>query len=260
MLKKCFVIVGVLSIAFGCKMNNRDQAESQILFEDSMKDNWQENWFLDGQKATVEHLDNGLYFSAGTITKQDDPEEYHAHHAVLWTKQVFEGDLRISYKMTRIDSSDYGTTLLYIQAQGVGTEPYVEDIAKWSELREIPAMSRYWKYMNLYSISFRENLRCKRYPWVDPSGERYPNGGLIKPMVDYARIHPGKKYNVEVEKRADSITLRLHELESAAMITDFTWDITKIPEELKSIEQGRIGLRHMSTRQFIYRDFKVEQL
>ena len=98
------------------------QTESTILFEDSMLDDWQEKWFLDGQKATLEHRNEGLYFSGGTITKSEDPEKYHAHHAVLWTKQVFEGDLLISYEMTRIDTSDYGNTLLYIQAQGIGIE------------------------------------------------------------------------------------------------------------------------------------------
>lgn len=236
------------------------QTGSKILFEDSMMDNWQENWFLDGQKATLEHRDNGLYFSGGTVTKSEDPINYHAHHAVLWTKQIFEGDLRISYEMTRIDTSDYGTTLLYIQAQGTGTGPYVKDITKWSELREIPAMNIYFENMDLISLSFRENLRCKRYPWKDTNGEWYPNRGLIEPMVDYSLILPGKKYRVEVEKRGSSVTLRLFDSATNELLTNFTWDITKVPAELETIKKGRIGLRHMSTRQFIYRNFKVERL
>jgi len=239
---------------------NTRQAGSEVLFEDSMKDNWQKKWFLDGQKATVEHRNKGLYFSGGTVTKSEDPVNYHAHHTVLWTKQVFEGDLLIQYEMTRVDTSDYGTTLLYIQAQGIGNEPYVEDIAEWSELRKIPAMNLYFENMDLISISFRENLRCKRYPWKDPNGEWYPNKGLIKPMVDYAGIIPGKKYRVEVEKRVSSVTLRLFDGESKELLTDYTWDTTKIPEELELIQKGRIGLRHMSTRQFIYSNFKVERL
>jgi len=236
------------------------QSESKILFEDNMTDNWQENWFLDGEKATIEHRDDGLYFSGGTVTKSEDPENYHAHHAVLWTKKVFEGDLRISYEMTRIDSSDYGTTLLYIQAQGVGNEPYVEDIAEWSELRKIPAMDLYFEHMDLISISFRNNLRCKRYPWTDRNGEWYPKRGLIEPMVDYAGILPGKTYIVEVLKRKTSVTLRLYDGGTNEMFTEFTWDTTKVPEELEPVKKGRIGLRHMSTRQFIYRKFKVERL
>src|SRR6056297_398128 len=93
-------------------------AETRILFEDPMTGDWRENWFLDGKKATLRNTENGLFFSAGTVTKRDDPVIYHAHHAVLWTQQEFEGDIQISYEMTRVDSSNYGTTLLYIQARG----------------------------------------------------------------------------------------------------------------------------------------------
>jgi hypothetical protein len=236
------------------------QAGSKMLFEDSMMSDWQKNWFLDGHNATLEHRDQGLYFSGGPVTKSDDSVEYHAHHAVLWTRQVFEGDLLIHYEMTRVDSSDYGNTLLYIQAQGIGNEPYVEDIAEWSELREIPAMSLYFEKMDLISLSFRENLRCKRYPWKDPNGEWYPNQGSIEPMVDYIGIIPGKKYGVEVEKRATSVTLRLYDAETKELLTDFTWDTTQVPEKLEPIQKGRIGIRHMSTKQFIYRNFKVERL
>lgn len=244
------------------EVTDRDskQSESKVLFEDSMLDDWQEKWFLDGQKATLEHRSEGLYFSGGTITKSKDPENYHAHHAVLWTKQVFEGDLLISYETTRIDTSDYGNTLLYIQAQGIGKQPYVKDIAEWNELRKIPAMSLYFENMDLISISFRNNLRCKRYPWKNSKGAWYPKRGLIEPMVDYIGMIPGKIYNVQVEKKAASVTLRLYDGETKELLTNFTWDTTLIPEDLAPVQQGRIGLRHMSTKQFIYRNFKVERL
>jgi hypothetical protein len=236
------------------------QPGAKILFEDSMMDDWQKNWFLDGQKAIVLHNCDGLFFSGGSVTKNEDPENYHAHHTVLWTKQIFEGDIRITYEMTRVDSSDYGNTLLYIQAQGIGKEPYLKDIGEWNKLREIPAMSLYFENMDLISLSFRENLRCKRYPWKDPNGEWYPKRGLIEPMVDYNGIIPGKKYSVEVEKRKNSVTLRLYDGVTKEKLSDYTWDTTKVPEELNPIQKGRIGLRHMSTKQFIYRNFKVERL
>ncbi|MGD1979958.1 MAG: hypothetical protein PVJ98_11235, partial [Akkermansiaceae bacterium] len=138
-----------------------------------MTSNWRDNWFVDGKEVTLEHRDGGLFFSAGTVTKAMDPEEYHAHHAVLWTKSEFEGDLRITYEMTRVDQSGYGTTLLYLQAQGTGRGPYAKDISEWNKLREIPAMNLYFENMDLISLSFRENLRCKRYPLRRPDGERY---------------------------------------------------------------------------------------
>ncbi|HYW97399.1 MAG TPA: DUF4861 family protein, partial [Bacteroidales bacterium] len=243
--------------------DNKD-ADSRILFEDSMTGDWSENWFLDGKKATLRNTAKGLFFSAGTVTKRDDPKEYHAHHAVLWTKKEFEGDIKISYEMSRVDSSNYGTTLLYIQAQGIGTPPYLKDITAWNELREIPNMATYFTYMDLLSLSFRENLRCRRYPLRDENLEQYSGNGYIEPMVDYnfEKILPGKTYLVEVEKRAASLRLRLVEKESRKLLIDHTWDTDNIPEvmEPKQIQKGRIGLRHMSTRQFIYRNFKVESL
>ena len=136
----------------------------------------------------------------------------------------------------------------------------MDDIAEWNELREIPAMSLYYENMDLISLSFRNNLRCKRYPWKDPNGEWYPNKGLIEPMVDYIGIIPGKKYSVELEKRNASVTLRLYDSETKERLTDFTWDTTRVPEDLEPIQKGLIGLRHMSTKQFIYCNFKVEQL
>jgi hypothetical protein len=227
-----------------------------------MSSDWQKNWFLDGRKATVAHRDGGLYFSGGTVTKSDDPDGYHAHHAVLWTKREFAGDLRISFTMTRIDKSDYGTTLLYIQARGIGEGPYRKDIHAWRELREVPAMDLYFRHMDLLSLSFRENLRCKRYPWQDSSGEWYPGRGLIKPMRDYPGITPGETYDVEVEKRGFSLTLRLAPSGTGKVPTEFTWDTSGIAEgiEPRLIGQGRIGLRHMATKSFIYRNFKVEKL
>lgn len=241
----------------------KSSPEPKILMEDAMSADWQKNWFLDGNLATVEHREGGLYFAAGTVTKREDPVLYNAHHAVLWTRQVFEGNIKISYEMTRMDNSNYGTTLLYIQAQGIGNPPYVEDITKWNALREIPDMGTYFTYMDLLSLSFRENLRCKRYPWLDKDLYEGPTG-LIPPMVDYQgdNIEQGKTYLVEVEKRDESLKLKLVEKESGRIMIDHTWDTTQIPDaiEPKIIQKGRIGLRHMSTRQFIYRSFKVERL
>jgi len=260
----------LLSLSQSCSPEKHENPEAsntdssaQILFSDSMSENWKENWFLDGEKATLEHRDDGLFFSGGTVTKMDDPEEYHAHHAVLWTKQEFEGDIRISYQWKRMESSDYGAILLYVQAQGVGEEPYAKDISKWNELRRIPSMDKYFKNMDLLSLSIRENLRCKRYPWFDREGNKYQAGGLIEPMVDYQdEIVEGRIYDIVVEKRNPTISMRITDTETGKVIINHTWDTSKIDERVEpdQVTKGRIGLRHMSTRQAIYKDFKVEQL
>ncbi|HKK17229.1 MAG TPA: hypothetical protein VJ952_01000 [Opitutales bacterium] len=46
------------------------QSAAKVHFHDDMTHNWQDNWFLDGEPATVEQREGGLYFSGGTVTKQ----------------------------------------------------------------------------------------------------------------------------------------------------------------------------------------------
>ena len=263
LILSCLLLNGILGgFCAGQTLQPEPVAASKVLFKDDLSADWEKNWFLDGRKATVEHREGGLYFSGGTVTKADDPEEYHAHHAVLWTKREFEGDIRIRYTMTRVDKSNYGATLLYVQARGIGEEPYVEDIHAWRKLREVPDMSLYFKHMDLLSLSFRENLRCRRYPWQDSEGKWYPGRGLIKPMRDYPGIAPGKTYHVEVEKRGASLSLHLADAGSGEVLERFTWDTGQVAEgvEPRILSKGRIGFRHMSTRALIYRNFHVERL
>lgn len=51
---------------------------------------------MDGEFATVRDTVDGIEVSAG-------PEEWnHAHHAMLWTKNPFQGAVKLS--MRRLDS------------------------------------------------------------------------------------------------------------------------------------------------------------
>jgi hypothetical protein len=264
-------LVASTSLTIGCascdeayNAESQKAAEDSIVFQDDMTGDWTEQWFLDGnENATVENREDGLYFSGGTVTKPMDREAYHAHHAVLWTKQVFEGDLRISFEMTRLDESDYGNTLLYILAEGVGYGPFAEDITEWQEMRNVSAMSKYFNNMNLLSLSFRNNLRARRYPLRDhPDPNQEAQGGTVRPHVDYIGMVPGKTYLVDVQKEGPNLTLRLADKATGESYADHTWDMTQVGGEKAAeiIEKGRIGLRHMSTKQFLYKNFKVEQL
>ena len=92
---------------------------------------------------------------------------------VLWTKQSFEGDLKIEYDYTRIDNETRCVNILYIQATGSGKGPYARDISQWNELRKVPAMATYFNHMHAYHISYAafpnsgENrvsyIRARRY-------------------------------------------------------------------------------------------------
>ncbi len=236
-----------------------------ILFEDSMEEDWQENWFLDGKRAILGHTTEGLWIfcTPSGVNKKVNRAKFDSHHAVLWTKQEFEGDIRITYDFAR-----RGTSLLYIQAQGIGTPPYEKDIYEWRNLREVAAMKKYHDYMTLRSLSFRENIRFKRYPWSDRinKGGRY-NNVLVRPMIQYDGAHGN--VNVEqfcrvvVESRKDSLYLRIEDANNPENVIEHTWDAATSgadPNQPVFTQKGRIGLRNMGGCWARYANFKVEQL
>ena len=67
-----------------------------LVFEDECTTDWQENWTLDGLIARVENSKAGMLFTAGPEPKND------AHHAVLWTKESFSGNIKIEYDLSLI--------------------------------------------------------------------------------------------------------------------------------------------------------------
>nr|MCU0750285.1 hypothetical protein [Akkermansiaceae bacterium] len=137
------------------------------VFSDLCTGDWQKQWFLDGGVGTVTTGPEGMTLTAGPEFGND------AHHMVLWTKQSFEGDLKIEYDYTRTDKETRCVNILYIQATGIGKGPYARDISRWNELRKVPAMATYFNHMHAYHISYAafpnsgENrvsyLRARRY-------------------------------------------------------------------------------------------------
>ena len=98
-------------------------------FRDAGRGDWQDGWFLDGRRATVENTSIGMILSAGPIPRDN------GSHCVLWTKESFEGDVKIEFDYWRLDSIQKWVNILYIQATGTGEGPYSQDIAQWSHLR-----------------------------------------------------------------------------------------------------------------------------
>lgn len=66
------------------------------LKDDGTRD-WKRKWLLDGLRATVKNTPEGMVFSGGPQEGDD------ACHGVLWTKQSFTGDLKMTYIYTRTD-------------------------------------------------------------------------------------------------------------------------------------------------------------
>ena len=241
---------------------NRDAFEAvqnapwKEVMADSGSGSWEENWFIDGHKATLENSPNGLFYAAGPIAGD------HASHAVLWTRQSFEGDLKLEFDYTRMDTIDHYVNIVYLYATGAGPAPYVEDISEWSDLRQIPFMRMYYDHMNLLHISFaafdnnpeatKESayIRARRYP-------RSLFGSFSKMEIepDYAALglfEPGAPHHVTVIKRGNELMMKVKNPDEERF---YRWQLN----ETRNLNDGRIGLRHMNQRAAIYKNITVSR-
>lgn len=235
-----------------------------VLFHDTMANDWQDNWFLDGQNAELKHRGGGLDFitTESGVDKNVDRAPFDARHAVLWTKQTFEGDIRIRYTYTMLPGCTW-QKLIYIQAQGIGSGPYAEDIYAWRNLREVARMDKYFNYMDLIGLSLRDPVRCRRYPWSDIDRDLKLESEFL-PRAENKGFEIGHDLDVIVEKRKASLLLRITDRATGQHVVDHTWDLTdeKVLKDRsqKFVEKGRIGLRLMGGHKINVRDFKVERL
>jgi hypothetical protein len=219
------------------------------VFVDQGTGDWQENWFLDGEIGAVENSERGMELRAGPRAFQNP------HHMVLWTKQSFEGDLKIEYDYMRTDFATEGVTILYIQATGSGKGPRVEDIAEWSELRRIPAMKNYFNHMHLYHLSYAafdpqigQYVRARRYM---PETGRGLDGTELQP--DYfpeTLFKPGEWHRIAVIKQDQQLFFRISN-ERETLYGSIS------NPDLPPVVKGRIGFRHMWTRSALYRDIRI---
>jgi hypothetical protein len=239
-------------------------AAATVLFEDTMTREWEQNWFLDGKRATLEHREGGLAFltTASQVDKNVDRAAFDAQHAVLWTRQEFEGDVRITYTYTPLPGCTW-QKLIYVQAQGIGEEPYVRDIHAWRDLRQVASMDKYFTYMDLIALSVRDEIRCRRYPWSDVTRKLQLESEFL-PRGESKGMEIGQELHVSVEKRMHSIKLRVVEMKTGEVAVDHAWDLTdeKVLRNrtVKVISKGRIGIRLMGGHKILMRDFKVERL
>jgi len=238
-------------------VNLNKSKDWQLSLSDSGTKNWQENWFLDGLIAQVENTEQGMVFSAG-------PEAWNdAHHAVLWTKESFSGDIKIEYDFTKVDDEVEMVNILYIQATGV--KPKDKDIYAWREQRQVPSMKSYFNNMKLLHISYAafktrnpegdvqaDYVRVRTYP-------QDPIAGFDSMRVDpsFYRTNlfkTGKTYQITVIKTADKLHFNVAGKGSEKTQQQlYSWDLTT----QQAVNEGRVGLRHMYTRSSRYSNFKV---
>ena len=221
-------------------------------FSDPGTSDWTENWFLEGAKASIQNTPDGMIFNAGPI-----PGE-HASHAVLWTKQSFEGDIKIGYEYTRLDTMMDVTSvnILYIQATGLGTEESPEDIFLSTASREEPYMYAYYLNMNALHISYATTgpnrafyVSSRRYP--ASSRQDFGQGTQIQPIYeDIELFKPGETYQITVIKKGNQLTFTAERNGEKHV---FEWDTSAFPQ----VTKGRIGFRHMWARSSKYRNIKI---
>jgi len=221
------------------------------VFFDNCTDDWTDRWFLDGKKASIANTKDGMDFHAGKVFLDD------SCHAVLWTKESFNGDIRIEFNYTRLDDESRCVNILYIQATGIDNGPYAKDITKWSELREIPSMSHYFDKMHTYHISFaafdNEFSRKPKEGYI--RARRYMGNGLegteltpeYPPEGFFSR---GEKHKMIFVKTGNDIFFHITNSTGSKLCH---WHNDKFP----GIEEGRIGIRHMFTRAARYKNIRI---
>ena len=218
---------------------------------------WREYWTLDGYRAEVEGTAKGMLFCAGPVAYDN------GSHAVLWTKESFDGAIKIEFDYTRIDDISRFVNIIYIQATGIGTPPFVEDIGEWNSLRMVPTMSPYFRHMNTYHISFaafgvnnedsdKDYVRARRYP-VSPGGKFSTETALEPDYYNTGLFKPGVQYHMTIIKKDNHLIMQVKSNDAEKV---FYWDTFQFPP----IKLGKVGLRHMYTRCAIYDNFTIYRL
>ncbi|QTN32037.1 DUF1961 family protein [Akkermansiaceae bacterium] len=229
-------------------------ADWKEVFSDPCTGDWRKQWFLDGEVGTVVTGPEGMALTAGPEFGND------AHHMVLWTKQSFEGDLKIGYEYTRTDNETRCVNILYIQATGSGKEPYARDISQWNELRKVPAMATYFDHMHTVHLSYAafpnsgENrvsyIRARRYL---PEGKGLKGTELAPDYEPEGFFAQDVPHHITVIKRGRELFMRV---ENPERVGHFHFSNPHLP----AVNEGRVGLRHMFTRSARYRNFRISKL
>ncbi len=226
----------------------------RAVFEDGGSADWHEGWFLDGETATVVNGPDGMTFASGPEVRNED-------NAVLWTKKSFRAPVKVEFDYTRVDSLDRHVNILYLLAEGTGTEGHPRDIAAWAEARKSPAMALYYLHMNLLHISFAafgneadgpDYVRARRYPAAEPK-KFEKETALSGDWTNTELFKTGVTYHITAIVIEDDL---LFSVTGDGQDRVFGWDLRKFPP----VMEGRIGLRHMHRRAARYANFTVSEL
>ena len=260
-MKKSILFLSLLWLMLG--INAQDESFSNIqkldwkqTFFDAGTSDWSEKWLLDGLKSRVLNSPQGMEFYAGSVPAED------SSHSVLWTRKSFSGNVKIEYEYTRLDAATKYVTILYIQATGSGQGNFSGEIFNWSEMRRIPAMRMYFNHMNTYHISYaaygnanadeqHDYIRARRY--MPESGNGLKGTDLEPDYFDTGLFQPGVKHQITVIKYGNDLYMEINGPNKKMLCH---WKNSSLPP----IENGRIGLRHMASRNARYKNFRVSEI
>lgn len=258
-MRQILFVVFLLIVGF-CKAQEIEEPvlKTNLLFEDSCTGSWKDSWMLDGERAHVINSSKGMELIAGPEAGND------TCHAVLWTKNEFSGHICIEYEYTRTDSANRFVNILYFMATGNGSADYPKDISLWNNKRRVPHMRTYFNHMNAYHISYaafpvdndgsqNDYIRLRRYM---PDGRGLKNTDVPGDVFNTGLFKYGVSYHIMIYLVEDAIEMRIQNLQNKQELNVYKWDASMYPSCL----EGRIGLRHMYTRNAIYKNFKVWQL
>lgn len=250
---KYIIILLLITHTLVAQDNLEERNEWSLDFEDlgtTTNDNWKENWFLDGNDASIKYTDDGLLFKAANQINEN------ATHAVLWTQKSFTGDVKIEYDFTRKDTIGNSVVILYILAEGRGDIPFNKDIYKWRDKRVLPFMYIYWWGMNAIHVSYatltikEDNyIRVRKYP-VYPGSRSFHQTEIPPSISGEDLFKPDVTYHLTFVKKGDTLTFKIS---GDNKTRTFQWK----NEQLGSICSGRIGLRQKLTRSSIYKDIRI---
>lgn len=260
-LKPFFILILLLSASIRAQKTDDQEFDIlnkskqwQLQLQDSGTKDWQSKWFLDGLQANIKNTKAGMLFNAGTTAGDD------ASHAVLWTKESFKGNVKLEYNFTRKDSATKWAIILYLQATGTGVAPYVEDISKWNNLREIPAMKTYFTNMKALHISYssfendnndskKDYVRVRQYPVA--KGQNFNTTTEIpNAFFETGLFKTDQNYKITVIKTTEKLYFKVAGKNNSKL---FSWNLKNQP----SLLEGRIGLRQMATRSALYKDISI---
>jgi hypothetical protein len=260
-MKKVILILTLACLMSGTHAQEKafrklQQLDWKETFYDTGTGDWQENWKLDGQKARVFNTPLGMEFYAGPVPAED------SSHSVMWTRKSFSGDVKLEYEYTRLDAATKYVNIIYIQATGSGKGDFCEEIFEWSELRRVPAMRMYFNHMNTYHISYaafgntnleapNDYIRARRY--MPESGNGLQGTDLAPDYFKSGLFQPGVRHKITIIKHGNDLYMEIIGPHKRMLCH---WKNTSLPP----VEQGRIGLRHMASRNARYKNFRVSEI